>query len=507
MKKLWLIWGMIFLSLGLLACESEEIYTLTEVIEAIEIEFSGDDQQQSITNHITLPQQSELMKNAAISWSSSNPTVLDEYGTVNRQFRDTEVTLTLTVVLNGLSDTKSITVTVKGTKVYQVVTINYHYETLMTEDYELLESISEEVEVGILFDGSKIVTGFAINTEQSQVSGLITAEEPLILNIYFDRDVYEFKYYSEGIQIDEELYQFGQTIVQIDDLSLSGFEFGGWSTTPDGMNPYTFGGLASSHVTLYAIWIADAQYTGYYSSINNISDANLRTTLRILLNQGLKLPYTGANTVLNVSDRDPNRASNVLLVYNRASVSGIWDGGNTWNKEHVWPRFYLPDDHSEDDYHNLKPSTPSVNSQRSNYRYGPGAGLYRLNSNPLYFFPGDADKGDIARIIFYMQVRYNLILSINSVGELGLFLQWHIEDPVDDFERNRNEVIFNVQQNRNPFIDHPELVERIWGKVNTDSSSNQEALWMPTFEPTFKVIEIIAYEVDISSMKREQYQL
>tara|TARA_Y100000739_G_C20599278_1_gene462067 strand:- start:1957 stop:2475 length:519 start_codon:yes stop_codon:yes gene_type:complete len=49
------------------------------------------------------------------------------------------------------------------------------------------------------------------------------------------------------------------------------------------------------------------------------------------------------------------------------------------------------------------------------------------------------------------------------LGKLSSLIQWHIDDPVDDFERNRNEIIFGFQQNRNPFIDHPNLVNYIWG--------------------------------------------
>ena len=571
MKKLLLLIGLAILSLGLFACE-EKTYTLDEVIEAMDLVYAGDDQSDHITTHVWLPLQSPLMKNAAISWSSSNPLVLDEYGTVNRSLDDVQVVLTLTVVLNGVSDTKTFTVTVKGTNVYHDVsvhvgddmsdfrilsgqtitgledpeksgykfmgwfkdqamtmpfvlteavtedlhlyakfdvlvvadvTVNYYYESVSTEDYVLTETLTIEAEVGTLYDGTKEVTGFVLNTEQGPVTGTVSAITPLVLNIYFDREVYEIKYYSDGVQVDFDLYKFGQTVSAIADLSMSGFTFDGWSTTPDGKNPYTFGNPATSDVTLFAVWIADAQYTGYYSSINNVTDANLKTALRILISQMTTLTYTSTSNMLNVSDRNPNNSSQIILVYTRTIVSGTWDGGSTWNKEHVWPQSKLGTA-SESDIHNLKPCNPSVNSTRGNLPYASGSGTNKVVSGGYY--PGDADKGDIARIVLYMHVRWNLIINTSSVGDLNMLLRWHMEDPVDDFERNRNDVLYGYQNNRNPFIDHPEFAERIWGTIPTSSTSNDQALFTPVFEPTFEVIEIITYEVDITSLKRDYIQ-
>ena len=67
----------------------------------------------------------------------------------------------------------------------------------------------------------------------------------------------------------------------------------------------------------------------------------------------------------------------------------------------------------------------------------------------------------MARIIFYLNIRYNE--NFDDVGNLALFLKWNKEDPVSDFEKQRNEVIQNAQGNRNPFIDNPYLATLIWG--------------------------------------------
>jgi endonuclease I len=106
--------------------------------------------------------------------------------------------------------------------------------------------------------------------------------------------------------------------------------------------------------------------------------------------------------------------------------------------------------------HNLKPSDTAENSRRGNLPFGymTGSGVYE---------PHDDVKGDVARILFYMATMY-LDLNIESgiLGDLDVLLEWHQNDPVDDFERNRNEVIYSHQGNRNPFIDYPFLAEEIW---------------------------------------------
>jgi endonuclease I len=81
-----------------------------------------------------------------------------------------------------------------------------------------------------------------------------------------------------------------------------------------------------------------------------------------------------------------------------------------------------------------------------------GSGVYE---------PHDDVKGDVARIVFYMATMYSN-LNINLLGDLDMLIDWHFLDPVDDFERNRNEVIYSYQKNRNPYIDNPDYVELVW---------------------------------------------
>jgi endonuclease I len=232
--------------------------------------------------------------------------------------------------------------------------------------------------------------------------------------------------------------------------------------------------------------------SGYYNTAENKSDQALQLALHNIIDDHTDYPYSSNSTdtwdILKVADADPNNANNVILIYTRESVNGPqeYDG---WNREHVWAKSRGDFGTSRPmgtDVHNLRASNINVNSTRSNYSfenctsnsceqtYGNS-----YSSSALVFEPRDEDKGDVARIIFYMVVRYEgdsgeedlemteSILSVSSKsprhGVRSTLLEWHELDPVDDFERNRNDVIYSYQGNRNPFIDHPELVDFLWG--------------------------------------------
>jgi len=212
----------------------------------------------------------------------------------------------------------------------------------------------------------------------------------------------------------------------------------------------------------------------YYSSISDgLSGETLIAALNVLLNDTYSgVDYGAARYILDESDADPNNPDNVILVYTRSSVSGVWDGGATWNREHVWPQSLLNEDayngiNSATDLHNLKPSYPSENSSRGNKYYD------NIGSAEAYE-PHDDVKGDVARILFYMMVMYDDLTLVNTtpttyeMALLDILLTWHVQDPVDDFELNRNNVIYSYQGNRNPFIDNPEYVSLIWNDESTN---------------------------------------
>ncbi|MEO0531821.1 MAG: endonuclease, partial [Planctomycetota bacterium] len=171
------------------------------------------------------------------------------------------------------------------------------------------------------------------------------------------------------------------------------------------------------------------------------------------------------------------------------SIPG-WDSGNSWNREHTWPRSRGVNSSGPDnsDLHQLRPSDPDINNSRGNLNFGgefgqQGFGI--VSDGGTYWYPGDADAGMIARQQFYMEVRYdgsdsstdNLELlsgnpSTNTphLGNLDRLLEWHYLAAPDDFERRRNDVIFDSYQgNRNPFVDHPEFVWSVFVDQANDS--------------------------------------
>ncbi len=146
---------------------------------------------------------------------------------------------------------------------------------------------------------------------------------------------------------------------------------------------------------------------------------------------------------------------------------------NVLNCEHTWPQSRFNRSFSasaqKSDLHHLYPTDSKANSKRGNYKFAEVGGnalkgncsssrFGRGDDGQFYFEPPQVHKGNVARSIFYFSIRYNM--KLDPVQEKFL-KEWHREDPVDSLERERHEGIFNVQGNRNPFIDYPELAERI----------------------------------------------
>ncbi|MFA7417540.1 MAG: endonuclease [Acholeplasma sp.] len=184
-------------------------------------------------------------------------------------------------------------------------------------------------------------------------------------------------------------------------------------------------------------------YDGYYASLSNKSGQALEDALRSLIrNTG---HATGSTSQVKTVDN-----------YNGQNYNIYTGFGSYGNREHVWPNSKLG---SAPDYdlHNLRAAVVSVNSSRSNYPFTNQVKQTSYEKIGSTFYPGMEHVGDVARIVLYISVRYGL--SLNLVGNLDMFLTWHEEDPVSDFELSRNGKIYNIQSNRNPFIDHPELVD------------------------------------------------
>jgi endonuclease I len=223
----------------------------------------------------------------------------------------------------------------------------------------------------------------------------------------------------------------------------------------------------------------------YYDGTNDLIGTTLRNELHEIINQNLeRTSYAEAKEFLAISDLSLTDTSKVYNVYDSELVPATWDS-TSWHREHIWPNSRLGLERVTEsnrtiasDLHNLRAITPRVNSSRSDRFYSDGSGEYTTTDDGG-FYPGDDHKGDVARIILYMAVMYDQLTLTDDLdalldesdhytpagarmGQLNLLLKWHKQDPVDAFEQQRNQAIYEAQGNRNPFIDKPEFVHLIW---------------------------------------------
>ncbi|MGW3158688.1 endonuclease I family protein [Streptomyces sp. NPDC001089] len=224
----------------------------------------------------------------------------------------------------------------------------------------------------------------------------------------------------------------------------------------------------------------------YYKNAVGKTGASLKSSLHTIISSQSKISYAPVWNALKVTDQDPNNSNNVILLYSGVSRSKSLNGGDVgdWNREHTWAKSH--GDFGEvtgpgTDLHHLRPADVQVNGVRGNLDFDNGGsavtngGGSKVDSDS--FEPRDADKGDVARMILYMAVRYDggdgfadlePDEKVNNgsapyIGKLSVLKQWNEQDPPSAFEEKRNQVIYDTyQHNRNPFIDHPEWVEAIW---------------------------------------------
>ena len=233
-----------------------------------------------------------------------------------------------------------------------------------------------------------------------------------------------------------------------------------------------------------------AQVPSYYNGTDvNQTGNNLKTELAALITQThtTELSYTpGVWEALKQTDLDPDNPENVLLIYGYNDNDGNIktdrtrdkdnNGGNTgdWNREHVFAKSLgnpnLGTSGPGSDAHHLRASDVGFNADRGNLPFADASGNARKVSNSWY--PGDEWKGDVARMVMYMYLRYGNRCLPSAVGTgpqvysnemMDIFLEWNAEDPVSQYEINRNNILENLQGNRNPFIDNPAFATSIWG--------------------------------------------
>ncbi|MBL7793293.1 MAG: endonuclease [Saprospiraceae bacterium] len=239
--------------------------------------------------------------------------------------------------------------------------------------------------------------------------------------------------------------------------------------------------------------VSSTQPAGYYDSLDGLAGDDLRQALQNIIADQTVVRGQTYNDVIDIvkeADQNPENSNQVWLVYleqgrpkldfqTASNITGVW------NREHTFPRsrggfdsidadtladgkaiFWTTNAdslrHANSDAHAIRAVDALENINRGNQFYGE----YNGPPGTLGGF-----KGDVARGIFYLTIRYNGLEVVNGFpegltgqfGDLATLLDWHRNDPPDDFEMNRNNVVYTWQFNRNPFIDMPDLVEYFWG--------------------------------------------
>lgn len=267
-------------------------------------------------------------------------------------------------------------------------------------------------------------------------------------------------------------------------------------------------------LSLFVSIIAFGQ-EAYYNNVDLTAEGiNLKeklATKTISAHTNLLVYTPGVWEALKVTDLNPENSSEVLLIYGYSSSGASarsrnknenGGGQGEWNREHTYPKSLgnpsLGSSGPGADSHHLRPSDVGYNTQRGNLKFVDGSGNSGSSSGGWY--PGDEWKGDVARMMMYMYLRYGDRCKPNVVGVgsssatpddmIDLFLKWNVEDPVSDFERQRNTYHDSqqtyAQGNRNPFIDNAYLATRIWGGTPAEdswgiySSNDNQAPTVPT---------------------------
>lgn len=253
---------------------------------------------------------------------------------------------------------------------------------------------------------------------------------------------------------------------------------------------------------------------GYYNSITNQTCGTLKTALYNIISSGTTvLSYTPGvwnaigqtdikrnfeNTRDIIWDMYSNRGEGqnepYEFVYQTNQCGNYNSEGDCYNREHSFPASWFNDaSPMYTDINQLFPTDGYVNNIRGNLPFGEttspnytaqNGGKRGPSSFPGYsgtvFEPINEYKGDFARVQLYMAVRYDNLIAgwqnntaANEVLNgtkypsfddwyIKLLYKWHLQDPVSVKEQNRNDAVYSIQRNRNPFVDHPEWVYAIW---------------------------------------------
>lgn len=288
----------------------------------------------------------------------------------------------------------------------------------------------------------------------------------------------------------------------------------------------------------------NAQPQGYYNGTEGLTGNSLKAALHNIIKNDDHVSYSGLWSAYQQTDRKPN--GKVWDIYSDvpngtppyqfdfgSDQCGSYSGeGDCYNREHLWAQSWSNNDGTnKTDLHHVYPTDGYVNNRRGNYAFGEVSGASwtsrngsKLGNNKISGFNGtvfepiDEYKGDVARALLYVSVRY--YQEDNSWGSsdmtnksvikdwaLNMLLRWHEEDPVDDKEISRNNAVYNIQGNRNPFVDYPEFADRIWDPYWSVEENEFTVLVNVWPNPTTSTVNIKGENLDAVYMYNSMGQL
>jgi endonuclease I len=215
---------------------------------------------------------------------------------------------------------------------------------------------------------------------------------------------------------------------------------------------------------------------GYYDAAAGLRGAALESALRGIIDGHNALSYDGAKDRL--WDTVDPEGGVITCIYTGRTTTNLNADSDGMNAEHTWPQSRgAGSTPPRSDLHHLFVVDADWNSRRGSLRFDTVSSPTATSPNgskvnsSVGFEPATAFKGDVARVIFYFAVRYDkdvrngAVLGGNDnsttddhMGELDELIAWHFADPPSTHERNRNDRIYAIQGNRNPFIDNPDYV-------------------------------------------------
>ncbi|MCW9037828.1 endonuclease [Altibacter sp.] len=273
-------------------------------------------------------------------------------------------------------------------------------------------------------------------------------------------------------------------------------------------------------LTLSLLWAVQLTYgqQPYYNDVDlSLTGQDLYFELQSKIDiSNNTFTYGDVRDALKITDEDPNNTNNVLLIYGYNDTDGNCTTDRTrdeddfgglsceYNREHVFARSNANPDMGDvnngttgigADPHNLRASDQQMNNNKGSKKFADGSGTAG-NVGSGNWYPGDEWKGDVARMMMYMYTRYGdrCLPVLNGVGStqgssqmLQVFLEWNAEDPVSEYEDQRNPYLETAYGNRNPFIDNPYLATLIWG------GPAAEDRWNLLSADAFVASEVILY--------------